>query len=265
MKKHEIPSIISMMVVTLLLIMGFTIAWYSAYGRIPIVNGLGMQAADDGRIKVAVTADGDDISTLEGEAQYATLKFTSQVNIGQNQFAPGAYGSVTLYVTPLSDMVTGCTITPSMVLQKEESSTKVDVSDDNANNTVSITGSNVASTKLTDIANRHIRFFLDQAMTEPLGDTIEISKTSNGGAEWNVDGSIKDIEKPITLYWRWYYEYDASSDADYTNDFLLDVADQKAALTSQTKEDVYDLEDTAMGNNLDNIYFQFQLIPVVTE
>ena len=62
MKKEDFVSTLVMTTVSILMLVGVTIAWYTAVYAHPTVTGMNMEAAEVGGIKIALKAGGEDIA-----------------------------------------------------------------------------------------------------------------------------------------------------------------------------------------------------------
>lgn len=124
MKKEEVISSFIMCIVSGLVLIGFTIAWYSNT-NMPAVTGIELQAVEIGHVKVALKSGGEDISELEGDAKYADMGMAVYTGLYTDpklkEMAPGAYGQVTFYVTPTNSGVRTCSIVPELKITQDGS------------------------------------------------------------------------------------------------------------------------------------------------
>lgn len=271
MKFEEIISSLIMVIVTGLVLVGFTIAWYSNV-HMPAVTGMEVKAVEVGSVKVALapaSEGGVDISELEGDAKYAELgmaEFTNVAEADKGELAPGVYGQVTFYVTPINSAVRSCSIVP-MVRITQDGSTWYpviesldgdsgettegsenndgmgDASDSETGNSSDNNDIDAVSTleELHAIAQEHIEFFSDVAMTQRVTADAPYKLTWDG-----TDVMTEGTEKTAVLYWKWHYEYPFS--------------DEEASLSDGEKNALirgYDEEDMKLGNNVTDMKFYF--------
>ncbi len=123
MKFEEIISSFIMVIVTGLVLVGFTIAWFTN-SHLPAVTGIEVMAAAMGSVQVALKPEaevGVDISELEGDAKYAEIGIAEFTNVDDGELAPGTYGQVTFYVKPITSAVTACNIVPIVRISQDGS------------------------------------------------------------------------------------------------------------------------------------------------
>lgn len=249
MKIEEVISSTIMFVVSGLVLIGFTIAWFTNMKMGPTVTGVQLEAAKMGDVKVALTSGGKDISELEAPDCYAKIEFDKYLDVdsnGKKELAPGTCGKVTFYVTPTSSNVRACEIVPSLMITDgndwyPEHTEDSEETGDNESGNDSGDDSNASewdAAGLYEIAQRHIEFYTDSSMTED----SKITEDNVLDLEWTVDdwdsekGSMK--EKAVTIYWKWHYEYPFSTD-------------------QETLIRKYDEEDMKLGNNISGMKFYF--------
>ena len=238
MKKEDFVSTLVMTTVSILMLVGVTIAWYTAVYAHPTVTGMNMQAAEKGSIKIALEPepDGVDISELAEEARYADIGLTELLNIVDGQMAPGAYGEVTFYVTSLDQDITKCQIVPSLVPGYEEGVTVTEETEVTINN---------KDKNILALLDEHFDFYTNTEMTQLVSDSDPMDVT----LEWDTINN-KGIEKTVTLYWKWHYEYPFTQEE--LNTMTADA--EKAAIYQ------YDMEDTWIGTHLDTMSFHFDFL-----
>ena len=104
MRKEDVVSAAVMTIVSILVLIGFTVAWYSGVFHFALITGMRMQAAELNSIIIALEPGGEDISVLEKnqieDDEYADIGLQEMTNIEAGKLAPGQFGKVTLYVTP---------------------------------------------------------------------------------------------------------------------------------------------------------------------
>ncbi len=282
MRVEEVVSSFIMFIVSGLVLVGFTIAWYTN-NNMPAVTGMSVVAAEAGDVKVALVSGGDDISTLEGDAKYAALEMVDfadaeeyiQVDSDEGTretpfLFPGACGKVTFYLTPTSSSVSVCEILPTLRITPDGTSWYPDVSaggaeaggsdgESSENGDAEVGESNgesggtgesgaeaggdaVTIEELYEIAQAHIVFFADEAMT------VQIAEDALYTASWLLEERL--TEKKVDLYWKWYYEYPFTAEQLQGDTALSDVVKEEYIRT-------YDEKDMLLGNNVSRIKFYF--------
>lgn len=264
MKFEEIISSFVMVIVTGLVLVGFTIAWYTN-NNLPAVSGVEVVAAQMGSVQITLKPEsegGVDISELENDQRYAEIGVEDFLNIDEGELAPGVYGQVTFYVKPVTSAVTTCSIVPMLRISQDgdvwypavESMDGSADSDEATDDTVengegddaqNDEGDDVEPTleKLYELASAHIEFFVDEEMTQKL-DANNPYQLSWGTGEGETEPLT---EQKATIYWKWHYEY------PFTEQEALELtAEQKEVLI-----DRYDEEDMTIGNNISAMKFYF--------
>lgn len=241
MNKENIVSTTIMIIVSLLMIIGFTVAWYTGNQENATVSGMQMVAGDRGDIKIALTSKGDDIFVLKTNDvvgdEYVSVGLEELTNV-EGKLAPGAFGEATFYLTPESDKACSCLIVPKVGIL---------VNGEYYLGEGSVSGNDIggySSEELYEIIERHIVFYKDEQMTEKLGKDEAIR------IEWTeqecIDGQMP--EKAVSVYWQWYYEYPFTQE-------------EENILTKEEKDlklKDYDEEDNIIGNNISNMKFVFR-------
>lgn len=265
MKKEEIISSVIMFIVCGLVLVGFTIAWFTASGY-AFVTGLQVVASEMASVKVSLSEGGVDIAELiDGEVQYADFGMPQFVNLDENdlgELGPGCYGEETFYVTPKLDSIAFCDIVPTLLITQDGSTwyPDMDIDEESApenesdtdessgeegdeDTTSEETESGIVLENLYAIAQSHIRFYSDPERTN------EITMANPLRLEWPDDAEMSKsaIELPVTIYWRWDYEY------PFTQEELDTLTD------AEKKDKIlqYDLKDIELGNNISGIKFHF--------
>lgn len=260
MKRNKIIQLTVMSILSILMLVGFTVAWFSGDLGAALAKGMQLRAEEQGDIRIALKVGGADISTLEGENKYVNvgLEELNNIEFVENgvkvyKMAPGAYGQVVFYVTPLKPDVGSCTVVPEVRLK------------DKAGNLVA------QDSDVYRIANEHIIFYYDKEENGGTTQTL-LNMTTVSGAdgtrvtmresavfplEWDSTAN-KGIEKKITLYWRWDYEY--------PTDRVL-PSYEGSHLSDAEKKNQYNREDTTIGNEIKhmNFHFEFTSLPGTTE
>lgn len=239
MKKEDVISAGVMTVVSMLVLIGFTVAWYSGVFNIATISRMHLKAAEMNNITIALTEGGADISALEGEARYVDIGLQEMTNVETDKLAPGQFGQVTFYVTPSDEGIEYCDIFPKVWISQSQI---------NENNTTYVWYPGEDGTvwepgekldeleQLYEITGRHVLFFEDAFMEIPITDAKRVIWTEADG----------NAEKEITIYWKWHYEYPFSPAE-------LDLSAEE----QQNLIDRYDAEDTQIGNNITAMQFHF--------
>lgn len=233
MKKEDLVSALVMTTVSILMLVGVTIAWYTTVYAHPTVTQMKLTAEEQGRIKVALEEAGEDIAELEGDDKYVKIGLEELLNIENNQMAPGAYGKIVFYITPLKKSVRSCLVVPTLNPGYEEG---VDVSEES---TVMI---NNMEKNILDVLEEHFDFFEDEAMTKPVDEIVPMSVS----LEWDAVNEV-GIEKEVTMYWKWHYEDPQAEE--------MEAGEEKEAVIYD-----YDMEDTWIGTHLDTMSFHFDFV-----
>lgn len=242
MKKEQIIVSFVTVIVGILMLIGVTVAWYSVGNNQALVSGMQMQITEVGDVTIALETNGQDISVLvaddiEGN-EYADTGLEQLTNIEDGKLAPGAFGKVVFYITPNNENVTACSITPNIMLKVgDETWYMGEVAE-----TVS-SGDTSVESQLHDIATRHIAFFADEQMLQEIQDDVPYQLV------WTDEEAKNGEEKTAVIYWKWHYEYPFS--------------EEEQSLTAAEKEekiDIYDEEDTLLGNNVEAVRFHFEFI-----
>ena len=258
MKRNKIIQLTVMSILSILMLVGFTVAWFSGDLGSALAKGVQLRAEEQGDIRIALKKGGADISTLEGENKYVNvgLEELNNIEFVENgvkvyKMAPGAYGQVVFYVTPLKQDVGSCTVVPEVRLK------------DKAGNLVA------QDSDVYRIANEHIIFYYYKTgETTPTllnmttvagkdGTRVTMRESAVFPLEWDSTANT-GIEKKITLYWRWDYEY--------PTDRVL-PSYEGSHLSDAEKKNQYNREDTTIGNEIKhmNFYFEFTSLPGTTE
>lgn len=231
MKKEDVISAGVMTIVSILVLIGFTVAWFSDVFNV-FTTGMHLKAAEMNNIKIALTSGGDDISVLGEDEKYADIGLQEMTNVESDKLAPGQFGEVTFYITPSNEGIEYCEIIPEVWIRRGEEDWYP--GDANTENEEEVTQE---LERLYEITQRHIVFFEDEAMEKQINDLKKVV--------WSdVDGMD---EKKVTIYWKWHYEYPFS---ELEKETLSDEQEQSLI-------DTYDAEDTQIGNNITAMKFRF--------
>ena len=270
MKKEKVIQSAVMLMVSILVLVGFTVAWFSGSLGDVVAGGMRMSAAEQGDIRIALEAGGADISTLEGDDKYVDVGLEKLTNIEFIQkdadgnpvkvwkMAPGAYGEVVFYVTPLKQMVGSCTVLPEVRLKKEDGTL---VTKENGEIDVPDGAGGTKKVNVYEIANEHIIFYYKADgsdtpiylnMTTVSGEgraSVTTRESAVFPLTWD-SGTNTGNEREVRLYWRWDYEYppEGRTIPSY----------QGSSLTDQEKAALYDEQDTIIGNYIKQMNFHFE-------
>lgn len=261
-----------MAVVVIISVIAVTIAWFrlndSAWA-----NGLSLGTARADYIRVALEAGGPDVTTLTEEQRQIDINMPNFYNVEKNSegdtlLAPGVSGELKLYITALSPSVTSCRINTECIPVLEEDN---DLTEEQIEN-------------LDQLLQGHIQFYRQRTQDAVTGEYTYsglIGETSNSGqyATFTLD-LVQDVEKPVTIYWVWFYEYTdipAEGTARQDAGYYYDVERLKAYMSANgmdvnamTKDEwtaylgtmteqeqilYYDYGDTLIGLNVPEVQF----------
>lgn len=242
MKKEDVISAGIMTIVSMLVLIGFTVAWYTGVFNIATLGGIHLKAAELNSIKVALTEDGPDISEMNEESRYADIGLQDMLNVPVDKLAPGQFGEVTFYLTPSDAGIEYCEIIPEVCIRQGESAwypgeASGDTPEDGETPGDEMEDTELDLAALYEITQEHIVFFEDEEMEHKLDGSRIVEWTEADGEKTQA----------VTIYWQWYYEYPFS-----------DV--EKATLTEEEQQELiddYDAEDTRIGNNVTAMKFHF--------
>lgn len=292
MRKERIITGTVMCIVSIMVLVGFTVAWYTLSGDAAL-NGLTLTAAEPGDIRIALFSKNDttpesegkrgvDISNLTGDDRYVAIGLEKLKNIGFKEMdaegnpvtvyriAPGAYGDVTFYITPLKASVTACQISAEAILKAADGTAFT------AENREAVLpdGSKADVYKL---AQEHIVFYYypeaadgTQSSTpvyiKPDTDGTKPEETARAliPLKWDTTAD-EGIEKEVRLYWKWHYEspeFEKELAKESAGKSETEAKQKELALRQQpgwrTKIEAYDQEDTLIGNYIRNMQFYFK-------
>ena len=249
MRKEDFVSTLVMTTVSILMLVGVTIAWYTAVYAHPTVTGMQMTAEKQGSIKIALEEGGDDIAVLRDD-EYAEIGLEDLLNIENGLMAPGAYGEVVFYVTSLNQGITSCQVVPSLVPGYEEDFITEAGYGDGVPENATVTINNTEK-KIVDVLEEHFDFYSDEEMTIPvsLAEPMEVELINESTLPWDEEKK-EGTEVTVTIYWKWHYEDPEATATDSTM-----TADEKDAAIYD-----YDMEDTWIGTHLDTMSFHFDFL-----
>ncbi len=233
MKKEEFVSGLVMLIVSVMVLVGVTIAWFNSSDNV-FAKGMRVKAAGPNSVKIALEPGGEDIGILaeddDPDNEYADIGLAELTNIETGKMAPGAFGKVTFYVTPKNG-VKKCNITSLVQIRQGEGTWYPDI--------LGGTENSAEIQALCEQVGRHVTFYSDEAMTKVINEDNPYQLLwSDGEAE---------TEKPAVIYWIWHYEYPFTQEEQ---DSLTE--EQKKALI-----ELYDEEDTNIGKNISSMKFHF--------
>ena len=251
MKVQEVISSCIMFIVSGLVLVGFTIAWYTN-NHMPAVTGMLMQALEVGQVKVALEPGGEDVSELEESGEYAEIVTTEAAGADEKELGPGSSGTVTFYVSPVNNSeVRACDIVPTLWISQDEDGSswhpgirvgdEADGGEADEEDADSEEDTALALEELYEIAGKHIEFFSDEDMTTRItADTPYV-------LEWTDKNA--GTEQTETIYWKWHYEW--------YDEYPLSEEEEAIYTTPEALTDKYDQEDMLLGNNLSHMKFYF--------
>lgn len=256
MRKEDFVSTLVMTTVSILMLVGVTIAWYTAVYAHPTVTGMQMTAEEQGSIKIALEEGGDDIAVLrendDPDDEFVKIGLEDLLNIENGLMAPGAYGEVVFYVTSLNQDITSCRVIPSLVPNYEEDFITEAGYGDGVPEDATVT-INDTEKKIVDVLEEHFDFYSDEEMTIPvsLAEPMEVVLIDENvdSLKWDTVNNIGQ-EVTVTIYWKWHYEDPAATAAN-------------SPMTEDEKETAiydYDMEDTWIGTHLDTMSFHFDFL-----
>lgn len=265
-----------MLVVTATCVITATVAWFT-FSVSASVQNMEIKTGDAEVIRVAVEAGGEDVDAIRanGKTPEFTIDMPVFTNVTQsgestNVLAPGTYGSVTIYVTPLTKDVTKCKILPSFSCSKDAEDTDDSEDDEDSEEssqwlTYMAGVSEEDQAVIESLVKGHILFFSAYDKTNGYSGLL-----TEGGDPLECDLTWGE-ETPITIYWYWPYEYEdipdeveeaLSDEEDYK---LFDSGDGYASSDSQStdiKSKRYDYADTKIGTNVKSVKFHVEVSAV---
>ena len=284
-RREQIITSAVMCIVSIMVIIGFTVAWYLVSDTVGL-TGLDLTAAEQGDIRIALYSESDtsaesegkrgvDISELTGDDQYVMIGLDQLSNIGFKQpdgtiiykIAPGTYGDITFYVTPLKSSVTQCSITAEVILKDKLGEEGIPFTRENGEKTLA----SGESVNVYELAQKHIVFYYynDADPVRPILIDVTADGSDPGKAAAAVypltwdSGVGKGIERPVKLYWKWYYE-DPEFESKLAEQTAGKSGSEAAAIerelrdTYKTQINAYDREDTIIGNYINSVQLHFK-------
>ncbi|MBR1692637.1 MAG: hypothetical protein IJ711_07670 [Lachnospiraceae bacterium] len=250
---------IEMIILIVITIIAVTLAWFVLNNH-SLVKGMNLTAQDDEYLRVALQPGGEDVdiltlsgNTVEADVQLPYYYNINEINSDRKLMAPGVYGQVDLYITALSPMLKQCSVSVNSIPEFIDS-----VSENSAQ-----------TEALGALLDGHIQFY--QTRDE------ENKGTGYTGLITDENPLVVDleenVEKKVTIYWIWFYEYrDIPAEGrllDVSNYFDMDRYDSTLSPYDPTvsANDVlmadyityYDYGDTKIGLSVDNVRFHIHV------
>ncbi len=272
--KGEMVLLVAISIITV------TIAWFRLQNS-ALVKGLELGTYGSDYIKVALKPGGQDVSTLDENARSIDINMPNFYNVekdsqGKTLLAPGVSGELNLYITALSPNVSQCHINTECI--------PLFGTEDADQSTLTAEQTQMQES-LKKLVKGHIQFYRNRTKDETTGTYSfngligESSENDNTYATLTISLEQK-VEKPVTIYWVWFYEYsDIPQEGRNRADggCYFDMDKLKAALAVETttgssitvdelnsyvqqmneeqKNLYYDYGDTRIGLNVQNIQF----------
>lgn len=247
-----------MLVVTATCVITATVAWFtcSAYAS---VRNMEIKTGDTEVIKLAVKEGNEDVEVLRENGEDPRVSISMPVFTGVTQvdgdipvFAPGTYGSFTIYVTPMKTNVTACKVLPSFFGSKEDQSGLTYMTDNLSDEEKEV---------IEQLVKGHILLFTNYNETTGYSGLLTDTTPLTVELGWDKETN-KGIEEAITIYWYWPYEYeDLPAEAQKLDEAqLLDPYRQAEDKYSDSR--LYDFADTRIGTNVKNVKIHFEVSAV---
>lgn len=274
---RETVMILSMCLVLLVVMFGATVAWFEGSRPVSIMAtdiemddlgdlyvwvktdepapGESQNIDDEGYIPLPAIGVGDEVN------HSIDLDITAQENIEDNTLAPGAYGTVKFKILSKTSRNIGykLSITPDITMMDGFAGT----------------GTSLTEEDFEKLFKTHLKFYLKYENGQyseviPYGDdclfNYPLFKGTTGELEENV-------EKELTLYWYWPYEYTdipaslntKDTDSEYYEEFkkynfmLDDAGNVVRDKTEAESIESYDWDDTYIGNYIQKVLFHFDV------
>lgn len=223
MKKEQIVTTTVMLVISVVLLIGFTIAWYTSDHSTAGTKGMKLEAAGSSEFKIALEPGGTDIGELPEDKAEVSVTVQPENSL----VAPGSSGKITFYITPKGSQVTSCTIETAIQLQ-ERGNDSLWYPDATLEDPASALSNDQKA--MVEIATGHIEFYHDELLTNKVTPDNPLKITWSAGDQ---------SEKQADIYWKWHYN-----------------------TPDETKKSVeaYDAEDFQFGQKIKSIRFWFQFI-----
>lgn len=301
-----------MLILASVALIAATVAWFTNF-HYNAAGGIGMALGDCDSLKIAIEPGGADIEELKElpgnpdsiefsmdmpmfdnvesymaqEQQVATGGIIHSETVKRSKLAPGVYGKVTMYLTSLNSQIDYFRITPSILLTYSDDT--FDTMDESSWEIIPPENDNDVKASMRKLVQGHIMFFKErekvydndgkkwkylysgQIFPEkdedlnigPLEDSLEYDNDNHIG-----------IEKKVTLYWYWAYEYadvpeniqEAVKGTDssiYAERFFAEAdlaADEDLTQGSGVRlTQLYDFADTRIGESVKSMKFHFRV------
>ena len=248
---------IEMMVLIMISLIAVTIAWFVLTNRAQ-VNGMRLQAGSSEYIKVALEEGGPDVLELVEDEKYIDVGMPVFANTKAGQMAPGTYGEMKLYVTALSPIAKGCSIRVEHIAEYVES-----VVDDSLDGGAGNQSNIITKSEIDKLLKGHIQLY-SQCTEDGNGKKVYTGLITE--EEPFIVPLEKDVEKEVTVYWVWPYEYTdlpqesldkyvADKEHFFDEDkYEIDI-DEAGEYTQKDYISFYDYGDTKLGMNVKDVHF----------
>lgn len=253
MKKHAKREAVRILVMTLVVVAVIgcaTVAWFLK-GSPASVENIDIKTDDKGDLIVKVKVeDGSyknlsQVGTGDNVKYVIDLNIVEQDNIEENMFAPGAYGKVDFKIKSNTSLLEGYTIriTPSIDVNEKYSE------------------DSLSKEELFELVKTHIKFYAVNNSGEYSDVIPYYDENAININECCLVGELTEgIEKDVTLYWYWPYEYVNVPDKDNQDSpVYLDYEKYRALSTEREQIEAYDWDDTYIGNYVEKLNFHFDV------
>ena len=239
-----------MTLVVIAIIGSATVAWFLK-GSPASVKNMNLTMDDKGDLVVKVKVeDGSyknlsQIGTGDNVRYTIDLNIVEQDNIEKNMFAPGAYGKVDFKIKSNTSLVEGYTIRITPSIEVNEKYVEDSLSEE----------------ELFELVKMHIKFYA-------VNDAGKYSKVIPYYDEnaLNINESClagelsEGIEKDVSLYWYWPYEYTNVPDKDNPQSPVYAEYEKYREIDSHEEQiEAYDWDDTYIGNYVESLNFHFDV------
>ncbi len=250
-----------MFVVTIICVISATVAWFNIKNDAEI-STMQVEAASTKLIKVEVLKDGQyeevKASTDGGDQVHVSFDMPTFSNVtGDSVLAPGVYGTIELYVTPLRKDVVSCDVIRTNIEEWTITYLAADATDEEKE-------------QLKDLLRGHLLFFKTRTGTAgayTYADVFESDTPVNYALSWDNANDV-GVRTKVTIYWCWPYEYadipdeirnaiSADADADYPRKYFFEP-EREASGYDDTR--LYDYADTKIGSAIETLQMAFEVI-----
>lgn len=182
-------------------IIAVTIAWFVLQNHV-WGKGIDLTISNDEYLIVALETGGDDVLDLQAQGSPAlvSVQLPDYYNIENGKLAPGASGQMDFYVTSKSPITTDCYLyadilpvfadefvispsdTPQQAQEKSEQQAIIQA-----------------------LLEGHIQFYQHKEVDEQTGQ-VTYSNRIQENERFHIELE-QDVEKKVTIYWVWFYQY----------------------------------------------------------